>query len=395
MDILEEDGINNVKKNINNIKSNSVDNNINIDFMNIDLPSTYPTPSHKSFYDKNINYIKMKEPMNNEKFKPYLTSKDEYKFDENLILENKIKELHKHKTNYLNYQPDLSIKKRFILLDWIMEVSSQLHFKRKTYYFCLNLIELYFSKCIVNTNQIQLVGIACLLISAKNEEITIPSLNYFAKACDDYYSKSQILNQEYNILKALNWKIQYTDLSDFGNMLTFSWDNNINILNKDFNEQDKFPLFRNDTKYNNILLEKFFQILDYISLDYFFNFIHEKYLCVCVIYIIIGVAKNIFTFKDAFEFFNNIKPPNIEKIRNYQKFFFNFSKQYFKISVVEILDVLKYVCLFSAIKFEPTCDNNNIDIKNEEYNQFQKYNKNNSLNFQKLKEIREANNINI
>ena len=202
-----------------------------------------------------------------------------------------------------------------------------------------------------------------------------------------------MLNQEYIILKALNWKIQYADLSDLGNMLTLSWDNNVNNLNKDFNEQDKFPLFRNDTKYNNILLEKFFQILDYISLDYFFNFIHEKYLCVCVIYIIIGVAKNIFTFKDAFEFFNNIKPPNIEKIRNYQKFFFNFSKQYFKISIVEILDVLKYVCLFSAIKFEPTYDNNDIGIKNEEYNQFQKYNKNNTLNFQKLKEIRDANNI--
>ena len=394
MDIIEEELINSVKKNINNIKSNSVDNNINIDCMNIDLPSTYPTPSHKSFCDKNLNYIEINKPMNKEKFKPYLTSKDEYKFDENLILENKIKELHKHKTNYLNYQPDLSIKKRFILLDWIMEVSSQLHFKRKTYYFCLNLIEMYFSKCIVNTDQIQLVGIACLLISAKNEEITIPSLTYFAKACDDYYSKSQILNQEYIILKALNWKIQYADLSDLGNMLTLSWDNNINNLNKDFNEQDKFPLFRNDIKYNNILFEKFFQILDYISLDYFFNFIHEKYLCVCVIYIIIGVAKNIFTFKDAFEFFNNIKPPNIEKILNYQNFFFNFSKQYFKISIVEILDVLKYVCLFSAIKFEPTCDNNDIGIKNEEYNQFQKYNKNNTLNFQKLKEIRDANNIN-
>ena len=394
MDIIEEDGNNEVKKDINNLVSN-FNNNINTDSINTDSPTTQHTPSHKGLSDKKIKHIKTNESPDIKKFKAYLTSQDECKFDENIIIENKIKELHKHKTNYLNCQPDLSIKKRFILLDWIMEVSSQLHFKRKTYYFCVNLIELYFSKCVVKTNQIQLVGIASLLISAKNEEITIPSLSYFTKACDDYYSKSQILNQEYIILKTLNWKIQYINLSDLGNLLTIKWDNNINDLNKNFNEQDKFPLFRNDPKYKNLLLDNFFQILDYISLDYFFNFIHEKYVCVSVIYIIIGVAKNVFTFNDAFELFNNINPVNNEKVRNYQNFFFNFSKNYFKIRMIEILDILKYVCLFSSIKFEPPCDDIDININNEEKNQFQRYNKNNSINFQILKQIREANNINV
>ena len=393
MDIIEEGEYNQINKELDNSNSNL--KSINTDLIMGDLSSAEPTPIHVNTYDKNINYYKMNVATNKFEFKPYLTSKDEYKFDENDFLEKEINELHLLKTNYLNYQPDLSIKKRFILLDWIMEVSSQLHFKRKTYYFCINLIELYFSKCVVKTNQIQLVGIASLLISAKNEEITIPSLSYFTKACDDYYSKSQILNQEYIILKKLNWKIQYINLSDLGNLLTIKWDNNINDLNKNFNEQDKFPLFRNDPKYKNLLLDNFFQILDYISLDYFFNFIHEKYVCVSVIYIIIGVAKNIFTFNDAFELFNNINPLNNEKVRNYQNFFFNFSKNYFKIRMIEILDILKYVCLFSSIKFEPPCDDIDININNEEKNQFQMYNKNNSINFQILKQIREANNLNV
>jgi hypothetical protein len=397
MDIIEEEK-NKIKNGSNNSIINSDANKINIDFTNIDLLTTEQTPSHNnSLSTKNINYNKIivDDCPIPKKFKPYLSSKDEYKYDENLILENKIKELHKHKTNYLNYQPDLSVKKRFILLDWIMEVSSQFHFKRKTYYFCINLIELYFSKCVVNTNQIQLIGVACLLIAAKNEEITIPNLSYFTKACDDLYSKTQILNQEYIILKTLNWKIQYTNLSDLGNLLTFNWDNIIKNLNKNFNTQDKFPFFRNDPEYQNLLLEHFFQILDYISLDYFFNFIHEKYICVCVMYIVIGEAKKAFTFNDSFQFFNNINPQNCEKIRNYQHFFFNFSKQYFKISMVEILDVLKYVCLFSAIQFEPHIDIKDNNISNEERNQFQRYNKNNSINFKKLKEVREASNSKI
>jgi hypothetical protein len=222
MDIIEEEK-NKIKNGSNNSIINSDANKINIDFTNIDLLTTEQTPSHNnSLSTKNINYNKIivDDCPIPKKFKLYLSSKDEYKYDENLILENKIKELHKHKTNYLNYQPDLSVKKRFILLDWIMEVSFQFHFKRKTYYFCIYLIELYFSKCVVNTNQIQLIGVACLLIAAKNEEITIPNLSYFTKACDDLYSKTQILNQEYIILKTLNWKIHYTNLSYLGNLLT-------------------------------------------------------------------------------------------------------------------------------------------------------------------------------
>ena len=111
-------------------------------------------------------------------------------------------------------------------------------------------------------------------------------------------------------------------------------------------------------------------------------------------YIIIGVAKKIFTYEDAFQFFNNIRPQNTEIFRSYQRFFFNFVKRYFKINMVEILDVLKYVCLFSGIKFESDNDSTDDCIKYKDRIQLQIYNRNNRYNFQKLKEIRETNNLN-
>ena len=393
MDIIEEGEYNQINKELDNSNSNL--KSINTDLIMGDLSSAEPTPIHVNTYDKNINYNKMNVATNKFEFKPYLTSKDEYKFDENDFLEKEINELHLLKTNYLNYQPDLSIKKRFILLDWIMEVSSQLHFKRKTYYTCVNLIDLFFSKCIVNTSQIQLIGIACLLISAKNEERFIPQLSILAMLCDNYYCKSEIINQEIIILKTLKWKIQYINLSDLGNLLTDKWDTIINKFNKDDNNNDKFPIFRNDPEFNNLLLDHFFQFLDYISLDYFYNFLHEKYICVSVIYIIIGVAKKIFSYQNAFQFFNNLNPQNSENFLKYHYFFFEFSKQYFKITMAEILDVLKYVCQFAVIKFETSFEDIQGEFTYEEKNQMQRYNKNNSLNFQKLKESREANNLNV
>ena len=362
----------------------------NPDFMSIDLLSTEQTPSQNGSESKNFTNKKISETEHKFVFKPYLTAKDECKYDEDLIIENRIKELHKLKSNYLNYQPDLSVKKRFVLFDWIMEVTFQLRLTKKIYYSSINLIELFFSKSTVDINKIQLIGIVCLLISAKNEGIEIPNLSYFT----NLYSKSEILNYELVVLKTLKWKIQYINLCDLANILISKWDSIIIDVNKNFNEGDKFPIFLNDPKYNNLLFNHYFQLLDYISLDYFYNFLHEKHICVSVMYIIIGVAKKIFTYEDAFQFFNNIKPQNTEISRSYQRFFFNFVKQYFKINMVEILDVLKYVCLFSVIKFESDIDSIYDCIQSKDIIQFQMYNKNNLYNFQKLKEIREINNLN-
>ncbi len=382
-----EEEINEVKKE----SSNSLFNpEINPDYMNIDLLSTEQTPSQIGYDSKNISNSKESEKINNFVFKPYLTIKDVYKFDEDLIMENRIKELHKLKSNYLNYQPDLSIKKRFILFDWVMEVTYQLHLTKKIYYSTINLIELFFSKSTVDINKIQLIGIVCLLIAAKNEGIEIANFSYFT----NLYSKSEILNYELIVLKTLKWKIQFINLCDLANILISQWDSIIFDVNKNFNDGDKFPVFLNDPKYNNLLFNHYFQILDYISLDYFYNFLHEKYICISVMYIIIGVAKNIFTYEDAFQFFNNIRPQNTEIFRSYQRFFFNFVKRYFKINMVEILDVLKYVCLFSGIKFESGNDSTDDCIQYKDRIQLQIYNRNNTYNFQKLKEIREINNLN-
>jgi hypothetical protein len=363
---------------------------INLNCMSIDLLSTEQTPSQNGIESKNITNRQINEEVQKFVFKPYLTARDECKFDEDLIIENRIKELHKLKSNYLNYQPDLSVKKRFILFDWLMEVTFQLHLTKKIYYSSINLIELFFSKSTVDINKIQLIGIVCLLLSAKNEGIEITNLSYFT----NLYSKSEILNYEVVVLKTLKWKIQYINLCDLANILISKWDSIIIDVNNNFNEGDRFPVFLKDPKYNNLLFNHYFQILDYISLDYFYNFLHEKYICVSVMFIIIGVAKKVFTYEDAFQFFNNINPQNTEIYRGYQRFFFNFVKQYFKINMVEILDVLKYVCLFSVIKFDSDITQIYDSIQYKDIIQFQMYNKNNSYNIQKLKEIREINNLN-
>ena len=49
--------------------------------------------------------------------------------------------------------------------------------------------------------------------------------------------------------------------------------------------------------------------------------------------------------------------------------------------------------LILAIKFEPLCEDICAKATREEKNQFQRYNTNNSINYENLKEVREANKL--
>jgi hypothetical protein len=72
--------------------------------------------------------------------------------------------------NYLDHHKFIDTRMRTILLDWVMEVCAQLGFKRSTYHSSVVLIDIFLSKIEnIQTNQLQLTGVTCLIIAAKNE----------------------------------------------------------------------------------------------------------------------------------------------------------------------------------------------------------------------------------
>jgi hypothetical protein len=75
---------------------------------------------------------------------------------------------------YMEHQPMIEPVMRSILLDWLMEVSYQFRFKRSTYHSSVMLIDLYLSIVPnIPSTMLQLVGVVCLCISAKNEVMRI------------------------------------------------------------------------------------------------------------------------------------------------------------------------------------------------------------------------------
>ena len=100
------------------------------------------------------------------------SSKNEY-LDEiyiNLLFDEKNFEK-KINPDYFNFQKSINYKMRAILVDWIIDIHSHFKFFKKTLFQCIYIIDAYLSKKNIDKKYLQLLGIASLLISCKENEI--------------------------------------------------------------------------------------------------------------------------------------------------------------------------------------------------------------------------------
>ena len=106
---------------------------------------------------------------------------------------------------YMAMQPDMNDKMREILIDWLAEVHLRFKLTPETLYLTVNIIDRYLEKAVISRKKLQLVGVASMLIACKYEEIYAPEIKDFAYITDNSYSKEEILDMEYRILKALGF----------------------------------------------------------------------------------------------------------------------------------------------------------------------------------------------
>ena len=174
---------------------------------------------------------------NNNIFKINFDNKEEYiKYNgeyinelySNLLEEEKNLSI-KPKFGYMDFQTDINEKMRAILVDWIIEIHDKFHYKSQTLYQTIWLIDTYLSIKYIERGDFQLLGLGCLYISCKFNEIYCPQLNEFVEATDGAYSKDDLLRIEKDILKITNY-----------NLLPPSQDDFYNIISKSFGFNEKY-----------------------------------------------------------------------------------------------------------------------------------------------------------
>ncbi|KAG9438982.1 hypothetical protein H6P81_019147 [Aristolochia fimbriata] len=109
--------------------------------------------------------------------------------------------------DYMGSQVELNEKMRAILTDWLIEVHHKFELMPETLYLTVHIVDLYLSMETVRRKELQLVGVAAMLIASKYEEIWAPEVNDFICISDQAYVREQILAMEKAILNKLEWSL--------------------------------------------------------------------------------------------------------------------------------------------------------------------------------------------
>ena len=131
---------------------------------------------------------------------------------QNLILEEKnVKSLF----GYMKNQTDINEKMRAMLIDWLIDVHFKFKLKADTLFLTIWLVDKYLSLKKVKRNKLQLIGVTCMLIACKYEEIYSPEVFDFVYITENSYEKKDIIELEMEILTLLDFNVTVPTSNSF------------------------------------------------------------------------------------------------------------------------------------------------------------------------------------
>ncbi|CAN6896114.1 unnamed protein product [Brassica oleracea] len=104
-------------------------------------------------------------------------------------------------------QKDATESMRGILVDWLVEVSEEYTLVPDTLYLTVYLIDWFLNGNYVERNRLQLLGVTCILIASKYEEIFAPRVEEFCSITDNTYTRDQVLEMENQVLAHFSFQI--------------------------------------------------------------------------------------------------------------------------------------------------------------------------------------------
>eukprot|EP00270_Netrium_digitus_P007712 TRINITY_DN2265_c0_g1_i2.p1 TRINITY_DN2265_c0_g1~~TRINITY_DN2265_c0_g1_i2.p1 ORF type:complete len:470 (-),score=69.38 TRINITY_DN2265_c0_g1_i2:801-2210(-) len=112
-------------------------------------------------------------------------------------------------------QREINSQMRGILIDWLVEVAEEYRLVPDTLYLTCAYIDRYLSSNPVLRSRLQLLGVSCMLIAAKYEEIYAPQVEEFCYITDNTYQRSQVIEMERLVLNNLNFELSLPTTKSF------------------------------------------------------------------------------------------------------------------------------------------------------------------------------------
>ncbi|KAL1532460.1 cyclin-A2-1-like isoform X1 [Salvia divinorum] len=104
-------------------------------------------------------------------------------------------------------QQDITKGMRGILIDWLVEVSEEYELVPDTLYLTVNLLDRFLSENYIEKQNLQLLGVTCMLIASKYEEICARRVEEFCFITDNTYKKEEVVEMESRVLNLLKFQL--------------------------------------------------------------------------------------------------------------------------------------------------------------------------------------------
>jgi cyclin-A len=96
---------------------------------------------------------------------------------------------------------------RAVLVDWLVEVADDFRLSTETLYLAIAHMDRFLSLRRIEKDELQLLGVTCLLIASKYEEINPPAIDRFAYVTDNACTVEDIVEVEAEVLHHLGFQI--------------------------------------------------------------------------------------------------------------------------------------------------------------------------------------------
>lgn len=101
----------------------------------------------------------------------------------------------------------LDNRKRHVLLDWMVEVTDEFRLSQETYYLAVNYLDRYLANLRSPAVKLQLLGVSCLWLASKFEEVISPSVEDFVNITACAYSVKDLVRMEAQLLQVLDYHL--------------------------------------------------------------------------------------------------------------------------------------------------------------------------------------------
>ena len=287
---------------------------------------------NNNFNNKNnISKDKFQIPfkINNDNIEEIPQSVFDYTFYQKLLISNDI--ITKRCKIISKKELILNTELRLEILIWMMKTCEEFAFKRDTYHNSCFYFDMYLSLISSKTSNkndnqnlkdksyLELIGLSCIVISAKIEEIQLPRLKEYAELLNKKYDSNSIIEMEKKICSELRWKLIVITKNVWLSWYLCQWDlfiDTVDNIKKEMSKlikEDDILYYKKPNVNSYYNFRKISQLIDIMSLD-FHSYFYDQRLLIAISFFIILCHKYNLKYNFVKKKFDNNKNPKLSNL---------------------------------------------------------------------------------